>query len=328
MLIGTIMHRDWRFALLTLLFYFQGFSLCPPDSLSGSARVENLDSSVESPGDADDSTEAQEDAFQKGLNSLFENAPFDIDTSEWNTAKINAGHFDSENWPDTARIPLIDTVNGHFFTHPFKNCVTSDFGKRDWVWHYGIDIRLAKKDSVRAAFDGIVRVIQNDRHGYGRVVVIRHGSGLETLYGHLCRELVVRNQEVHSGQVIGLGGSTGRSTGCHLHFETRFFGEPFNPNRCIDFENYALRADTLALTKADFDYLVDQRKAVWHVVHKGETLGHLARWYHTTVVKICELNRLPLNKLLRVGRKLLVRAAPPRTSALTLSPSGNGTAEQ
>ena len=313
------MHRVWPVSLFTLLFFIKSFSLCPPDLFLGKTRVEKLDSAVLSPPQRDAISEAQEDAFQNGLNSLFENAPFDVDTSTWNTAKINAGHFDSENWPDTARIPLVDTAKGHYYAHPFNNCVTSDFGKREWVWHNGVDIRLSRKDSVRAAFDGIVRVIQYDRHGYGNVVVIRHGSGLETIYGHLMRKLVAQNQKVTAGQVIGLGGNSGRSNGCHLHFEMRFFGEPFDPNKCIDFEKYELRIDTLILTKADFEFLIDQRKAVWHIIRKGETLGHIARKHHTTIAKICKLNHISRTKILRIGRKLLVRAAPPRNPSLSLS---------
>jgi hypothetical protein len=315
------MHNSHRYLLLTLFLCSQGFSVCPPESSSVVARMAGPDSIADSSDSEVSGTEAQEDAFQNGLNSLFENAPFDVDTSQWNTAKINSGHFDSENWPDTVRIPLIDTGGGHFYVHPFANCVTSDFGKRDWVWHNGIDIRLSRKDSVRAAFDGIVRVIEFDRHGYGNVVVIRHHSGLETIYGHLLKRLVAPNQKVEAGQVIGLGGNSGRSTGCHLHFEMRFLGEPFDPNKCIDFEKYDLRTDTLVLTKADFEFLVDIRKAVWHTIRRGETIGHLAKWYHTTVTKICELNHVSRTRVLSVGRKLLVRAAPPRNPPLTMLPA-------
>jgi hypothetical protein len=306
----------------------QEFALCPHDSLpqNGVALRENVDSISGFSMETDTSVEAaevQEEDFQKGLNSLYDNSQIWIDTSRWNTAKINAGHFNSETWPDTARIPLVDTAGGQFYVHPFQNCITSDFGKRQWVWHYGVDIRLSKGDTVRAAFNGIVRVIQNDRHGYGRVVVLRHANELESIYGHLYKELVKQNQEVHAGQIIGLGGNTGRSTGTHLHYEMRFFGEPFDPNKCIDFEKYKLRADSLVLTKADFAYLVDQRKAVWHIVRRGETLSHLARWYHTTIAKICEMNSIPRKKMLRVGRKLLVRAAPPRNPSLSFSPSSD-----
>jgi len=261
--------------------------------------------------------DAQEDDFQKGLNSLFENEYSEIDTSMWNNTKINVGHFNSETWTDTARIVVKDTSLNRMYVHPFKNCITSDFGQRKKLWHYGIDIRLSKGDSVRAAFDGIVRVLQFDKHGYGKVIVIRHLNGLETLYGHLSRELVMVNQKVCAGQVIGLGGSTGHSTGSHLHFETRFFGEPFNPHDVIDFDAYCLKNDTLVLTKDNFSYLVEQRKAKWHIVSKGETLGHIARIYNTSIQKLCALNGITRKAVMSVGKKILVRAAPPANIKLT-----------
>ena len=287
--------------LLSVLIMSSGSPLCPDDSVSG--RRSSLEASAGS--------EAQEDDFQKGLNSLFENEQFEIDTSTWNNSKINAGHFDSEDWPDTARIIVADSAMKRYYVHPFKNCVTSGFGPRQNFWHFGTDIRLSRGDSVRSALAGIVRVLQFDRHGYGKVVVIRHYNGLETIYGHLSRELVTVNQAVHAGQVIGLGGNTGRSTGAHLHFEMRFYGEPFDPSCFIDFDKYALKSDTLVLTKENFAYLTDLRKAQWHVVRKGDTLGRIARMYHTTIQKLCALNGLSGRTLMSVGRKLLVRAAPP-----------------
>lgn len=294
---------------LSVILMSSGSPMCPQDSVASDASREAVIAG-----------EAQEDDFQKGLNSLFDNEMFDIDTSSWNNTKINAGHFDSETWPDTARIPLVDPAQRRYFVHPFKNCITSNFGQRNCLWHYGVDIRLSRGDSVRAAFDGIVRVLQYDRHGYGKVVVIRHKNGLETLYGHLSKELVTVNRKVGAGQVIGLGGSTGRSSGSHLHFETRFYGEPFDPNHIIDFDKYQLTVDTLVLTKADFTYLSDLRKAVWHVVRKGETLGHIARMYNTSVTKICALNHISGRTIMSIGRKLLVRAAPPPADQkLTLS---------
>jgi hypothetical protein len=105
-----------------------------------------------------------------------------------------------------------------------------------------------------------------------------------------------------------------------LHFETRFYGEPFDPNHIIDFDKYQLTGDTLVLTKADFTYLADLRKAVWHVVRKGETLGHIARMYNTSVTKICALNHISGRTIMSIGRKVLVRPAPPPADQkLTLS---------
>ena len=297
-----------RSFLFCVFLFSSSYPLCPEDSISRTM-----------PPGASAGAESQEDDFQKGLNNFFENEQFDIDTSSWNNTRINAGHFDSDIWPDTARIALVDSAQKRQYVHPFKNCVTSDFGQRKCLWHYGVDIRLSKGDTVRAAFNGVVRVTEYDRHGYGKAVVIRHASGLETIYGHLSRQLVALNQKVRAGDVIGFGGNTGRSTGSHLHFEMRFYGEPFDPNLIIDFDKYELKRDTLVLTKADFAYLAEQRKAQWHVVRKGETLGRIASWYHTSVKNICSLNHLTNKTLLSVGRKLLIRTAPSADSKLTLS---------
>ena len=79
---------------------------------------------------------------------------------------------------------------------------------------------------------------------YGNVVVVRHDNGLETVYGHLSKQLVEENQLVKAGEVIGLGGNTGRSTGSHLHFETRFLGQAINPALLFDFEKQDIVADS------------------------------------------------------------------------------------
>ncbi len=86
--------------------------------------------------------------------------------------------------------------------------------------HQGLDIKVYIGDTIRAAFSGKVRVVKYDGNGYGKYIVIRHNNGLETIYGHLSKQIVSPNQTVRAGQPIGLGGNTGRSTGSHLHFET------------------------------------------------------------------------------------------------------------
>ena len=249
------------------------------------------------------------------FNSLFDCAGddfSDIDTTfAWNNHRINAGRFDYRTLgpEDTIRIALTDSSQGRVYVHPLTSTVvTSRFGPRRMLWHYGIDLKLATGDTLRSAFDGIVRVIQFDRRGYGNVVVVRHHNGLETLYGHLSRVTVQPNQRVKAGDQVGLGGNTGRSTGAHLHFEIRYLGEPFNPSHIIDFDNAFLKSDTLVLTRDNFEYLTVQRQMVVHTVRRGETLGSIARRYGTTVNNLCRLNGVTPRTTLRVGRRLVVRS--------------------
>lgn len=123
--------------------------------------------------------------------------------------------------------------------------VTSNYGPRWGRRHQGLDIKVYTGDTIRAAFDGKVRVVtcQGLRKGYGYYIVIRHPNGLETLYGHLSKQLVKEDQIVRAGDVIGLGGNTGRSTGSHLHFETRLLGQPIDPRTMFDFPNQDVTGD-------------------------------------------------------------------------------------
>lgn len=138
--------------------------------------------------------------------------------------------------------------------------VTSNFGPRWGRRHQGLDIKVYVGDTIRSAFDGKVRVVACEglRKGYGYYIVIRHPNGLETLYGHLSKQLVKENQVVRAGEVIGLGGNTGRSTGSHLHFETRLLGEAINPVFMFDFPNQDVTgnfyiARTGAITRGKLD---------------------------------------------------------------------------
>jgi hypothetical protein len=250
---------------------------------------------------------AQEVRSQESLDSLVKHGDFNVDTLAWDSIKINPGTFESGKWTDTAHLVLSDTSLQKRFVQPFCGEITSNFGLRHCLWHYGIDIQLRIGDTVVSAFDGIIRIIAYDRRGYGHVIVIRHADGLETLYGHLSKTLVTTRQRVKAGEVIGLGGNTGHSTGSHLHFETRYYGEAFDPNYCIDFEKCALRSDTLVLSKANFEYLVELRKEQWCVVQKGNNLGIIARRYHTSIANLCALNHITRKTILSIGRKLRYR---------------------
>ena len=146
---------------------------------------------------------------------------------DWNNYQVHAKVMD---------VPEEFDIEMNGYTHPLdnENKLSSPYGKRLGRNHNGVDIRASLKDTVYAAFEGKVRFSSYNAGGYGLLVVIRHYNGLETYYGHLSKLLVNQNEYVHSGQPIGIAGSTGRSSGVHLHFETRFCGLPINPQKMID----------------------------------------------------------------------------------------------
>ncbi|MBL7650246.1 MAG: M23 family metallopeptidase, partial [Candidatus Hydrogenedentes bacterium] len=96
-------------------------------------------------------------------------------------------------------------------------------------FHQGMDFTADYGAEVYATGDGVVQNSMNDGWGYGNHVIINHGFGYTTLYGHLSRIVVRPGQAVKRGQLIGNVGSTGRSTGPHLHYEVRKNGNPLNP---------------------------------------------------------------------------------------------------
>ena len=213
-----------------------------------------------------------------------------------------------------------DTLALGYYIHPAKYKATSQYGvrRRRGRVHRGIDIPFPEGTPVVAAFDGIIRVSTYNNGGYGNVVIIRHDNKLETYYAHLSRRLVNPGQMVNAGDTIGLGGSTGRSRGSHLHFETRYLGSHFNPARIIDFQNYKLTCDTLYIggkvIKTNTDAVKDPNESsqpgdpapLYITVRKGENLGYLAKKYRTTVDKIMKLNKMKKDFLLE-GQRLRVR---------------------
>ncbi len=188
--------------------------------------------------------------------------------------------------------------------------VTSKYGPRRRRMHRGIDLKVLVGDTIRAAFDGKVRIKNFERRGYGYYVVVRHPNGLETIYGHLSKILVEENQIVRAGETIGLGGNTGRSTGSHLHFETRFLGQAINPAEIIDFENGVPHQDTYVFRNLKINgrrsniYTSSSDQMVYHRVKSGDTLGKIARMYGTSVNELCRLNGLKGTSVLRIGQSI------------------------
>lgn len=247
--------------------------------------------------------------------------------------------------PDKIKIWVVDSLSQ--FKCPRQIKVFSPYGYRHRRRHSGVDLPLHTGDPVYAAFSGKVRMSKYYK-GYGNLVILRHENGLETFYGHLSKRHVDVGDWVEAGDVIGLGGSTGRSTGPHLHFETRFEGYSFDPQWLIDFEQGTLRTRLFILRKKylsanskyvpesiqeeddinegdERDYAEAKAKheadsiaaakaaaeaaaAKYHTIRQGDTLGALARKYHTSVRAICRLNKgLTENTVLRLGRKIRVK---------------------
>jgi len=121
---------------------------------------------------------------------------------------------------------------------PVEGSVTSSFGEREdpfngeGAFHAGLDISAPKGTVVRATGDGLVDSAAQV-NGYGREVIIDHGHGVHTVYGHLSGMIVLAGQHVVRGQIIGYVGQTGRSTGPHLHYEVRINNVPVNPHKYL-----------------------------------------------------------------------------------------------
>ncbi|MDR2651532.1 MAG: peptidoglycan DD-metalloendopeptidase family protein [Prevotellaceae bacterium] len=221
----------------------------------------------------------------------------------WSNTKVNPYNVDVNKLGDTVRFELSDFV--YPLTKPMH--ITSKFGYRRGRSHNGIDLKLLTGDTVVAPMRGMVRVTGNNgrRKGYGNFIVIRHYNGLETVYGHLSKVLVEKNQIVEPGDIIALGGNTGRSTGSHLHWEIRYLGNPINPEDVIDFENYKPKTEIYCMSsKKAFEHVIEQAKARFWTVKKGDTLSKIALRTGVSVKRICALNKITTKTILRVGRKL------------------------
>ena len=216
----------------------------------------------------------------------------------WDNRTVNPYQQRVIDMPDTV---LIDFSH---YCHPNKNVVTSDFGfRRGWRFHYGIDTRLKTGDSICSSFGGMVRIVQRGR-AYGNYIVIRHFNGLETVYGHLSKTFVKVNQVVRAGDIIALGGNTGRSTGPHLHYEIRYLGQPISPRELIDFENYTAKYRILDLCADHFTYAKELEKVRYYTVRKGDTLSGISIKLGISVDRICQLNSIRRNGILRIGQRL------------------------
>lgn len=279
--------------------------------------------------------QAPVDRKMKAVDSVALQRLFDIENFENPAADLYDdwdnmhAHSRVTELPDSFRISLKD-----FCMPTDSRVLTSNFGARWGRQHKGLDIKVYTGDTIRAAFSGKVRAVLYDRRGYGKYVVIRHDNGLETYYGHLSKQLVVSDQEVRAGEPIGLGGNTGRSTGSHLHFETRLCGVALNPALMFDFRNQDVVDDIYMFRKSSYQREsslatrlrgvggigeVDNKEVElaaaapeasykqegrFHKVKRGETLFSIARKRGTTVESIMRLNHLKKRSKIRPGQIL------------------------
>mgnify|MGYP002857408874 CR=1 FL=1 len=246
-----------------------------------------------------------------------------ISNDHWMTDQVHAyTDIKDTDLPEEVVLALCDSVHG--WCIPGEGRIVSGYKLRKGHRHQGIDIGVGFGNPIYAAFDGIVRAALPPKltGGYGNVVVLRHASGLETYYGHLTNYIVGTDDLVKAGEIIGYCGSTGRSTGPHLHFETRYMGQSFDPERIFDFEEGVLRDTLFTLKKHYFSIYSHEGqsdkesekastqvvpKHVSYTVKKGDTLSSIAKKNGTTVSAICKLNNIKETKVLQIGQKILVK---------------------
>lgn len=270
------------------------------------------------------------------LQEIFEEEEepeFDIYTEGWDSKRVNCY--------TGVSVPRKVDIDVSKFSMPHPGYITSPYGyrKRFRRMHKGVDLKINMGDTIRAAFDGRVRITNYERAGYGYYVVVRHTNDLETVYGHLSAFIVEEGQYVKAGDPIALGGNTGRSTGPHLHFETRYMGYAINPCAIFDFANQTTHTDIYTFDKNTYQnarnyspaanseyakqYLKDNpvkpyvrsssNKSTAHAssstyrVRKGDTLSKIASRNGTTVARLCRLNGLSTTSKLSIGQRIKLK---------------------
>ncbi len=254
-----------------------------------------------------------------------------------------------EEWTNTFRRSKALNDNFRIDLRGFKmpcdsRVITSNFGARWGRMHKGLDIKVYTGDTIRSAWSGKVRIVKYEAGGYGKYVVVQHYNGLETIYGHMSKQLVREGQDVRAGEPIGLGGNTGRSTGSHLHFETRYKGVALNPALMFDFRARDITDDYFVYNRATYERQsaeatrlrgkrgnggytreevtgnkhsynevtpqkaeqasVSQSAKLYHKVAHGETLYSISRKRGVSVDTLCKLNNIGKNFKVRTGQML------------------------
>lgn len=270
-------------------------------------------------GDESDDSEDEEDLFYldsvsfegvvRHITLKNENEWLIIDTlyKHFDSLRVNPYRFDPRNIKDTIKMVMFDGARSWSMPLTGEHYITSKYGPRGSSSHYGTDIRLDIGDTVRSAFDGVVRISKYNPGGYGNYVMVRHYNGTETIYGHLSKRLVVVGQEVKAGELIGWGGNTGRSSGPHLHIEVRFKGIALDPQMFFDFQNDTIVGKTVNILPTKLKETTYTKNKVYHKVRRGDTLYGIARKYNVKASQICKLNKISTKTVLKVGQTIRVK---------------------
>lgn len=246
----------------------------------------------------------------------------DIYTEGWNSKSVNP--FNEKDVPET------QVINVTGYKMPHNGPLTSPYGYRQRFrrMHKGVDIGIKSNDTIVAAFDGKVRLTAYEGGGYGNYIILRHPNGLETVYGHLNKHLVKPGDVVRAGDPIGLGGSTGRSTGPHLHFETRFMGYAINPSAIFDFANHTTHTDEYTFSKTTYTkarnfapnknrrelanedvntYKSGNKEIATYIVKKGDSINKIARAHGMSATSLRKLNNLETSDVIKIGQELRLK---------------------
>lgn len=303
-----------------------------------SALVGLIGSASAASSDHEGAEDLQIDASElDALNSVLDAmaADFSIDgvlVSVWKAYRDTPQDFDGYS-PVTAegeaafyrhlKLPSLRGRAGRFVM-PAVGRLTSPFGYRPRFrrMHRGVDIAVRTGDTIRAAYDGVVAYRGREPRGYGNYMVITHSGGIETLYGHLSEFIAESGQSVRAGQAIGLGGNSGRSTGSHLHFETRYRGMAVDPFEAEPALRAALGSGrqtapvprTLARPASLGNRVAPKAMPEaaeslprTYTARRGDSPASIARRFRLPVEALCRLNSITPNQLLFSGQELKLR---------------------
>jgi murein DD-endopeptidase MepM/ murein hydrolase activator NlpD len=244
--------------------------------------------------------------------------------STWDSHRVDIYNFEASQIKENLTLKLYDLEAGQKWAMPLDRIiVTSNFGARWGRMHYGTDLGLATGDPVNSTFDGIVRIKGFDRYGWGNYYLVRHKNGLETLYGHLSKHVAELGEEVKAGDLLGKGGSTGRSTGPHLHYEVRYQGLALDAQKVFDFQKKEPLSDVLIISKRLFSQAAaaqpaaattksttsttTKRSTAYHKVKSGDSLSKIAAKYKVSVSQITKLNGISTRSVLKIGQSLRIK---------------------